>query len=261
MKTLSFFSRLGQLLDRWTGGADTSASDIASLGRRHPKALRAFMIRELAETAHGLQGLEKDASHRLVVLAKRLRSLDDTALVDASPELFSELAQARRTMQRLQLATQPTHQLVEEWSGWQELKRLDPQDAAKPYKAERMELVRSELSVRGVNVQGEGKRVLPATVALDVHVEQTQPVEDATMELAPKTDTSDLLDEWMEERDACGDDHVALWQEAFRLSVRQFTQDAPLAVATLKHHRALQGEQKRHDKVRRIKRHRLAVFE
>ncbi len=258
MKSPSFLTRLGQVLERWAHGSEPAPEAVATLGRRDPKALRAFMIRELAATADGLQGLEKDASRRLVSLAKRLRSLDDESLVQASPELFSELAQARRLLQRLQLASRPSQELMEEWAGWQELKRLDPEDAAKPYKVERMELVRSELSVRGLWKQAVERK------AFTVRQEEPTLLEDVQDKESPAPllpSLPDLFDEWREERAACGDDHVDVWQEAFRSVLRDARHDPVLTVSVLKHQRMLHGEQKRHDRSSGIRRYRLRAFE
>lgn len=258
MKPPSFLIRLGQVLERWAHGSEPAPEAVATLGRRNPKALRAFMIRELAATADGLQGLEKDASRRLVSLAKRLRSLDDEALVQASPELFSELAQARRLLQRLQLASRSSQELMEEWAGWQELKRLDPEDADKPYKVERMELVRSELSVRGLWKQATERKVLSAKQESSVLPESVQVDE---MPTAVFQALPDLFDEWREERALCGDDHVETWQEAFRSVLRDVRHDPTLTVAVLKHQRLLHGEQKRHDRSVGVRRYRLKAFE
>ena len=258
MKPPSFLIRLGQVLERWAHGSEPAPEAVATLGRRNPKALRAFMIRELAATADGLQGLEKDASRRLVSLAKRLRSFDDEALVQASPELFSELAQARRLLQRLQLGTRPSNELVDEWAGWQELKQHDPEDAAKPYKVERMELVRSELSVRGLWKQAVERKAFAVKQEESTLVETVQ-VNDDQAPLFPAL--PDLFDEWLEERAACGDDHLETWQEAFRSVLRDAGHDPMLSVAVLKHQRLLHGEQKRHDRSAGIRRYRLKAFE
>jgi hypothetical protein len=258
MKPPSFLIRLGQVLERWAHGSEPAPEAVATLGRRNPKALRAFMIRELAATADGLQGLEKDASRRLISLAKRLRSFDDEALVQASPELFSELAQARRLLQRLQLGTRPSNELVDEWAGWQELKQHDPEDAAKPYKVERMELVRSELSVRGLWPHKPERRTLVSREVVTAVVEE-QPLPE--VEVLATNPLPDLFDEWLEERAACGDDHLETWQEAFRSVLRDARHDPMLSVAILKHQRLLHGEQKRHDRSAGVRRYRLKAFE
>lgn len=258
MKPPSFLIRLGQVLERWAHGSEPAPEAVATLGRRNPKALRAFMIRELAATADGLHGLEKDASRRLISLAKRLRSLDDEALVQASPELFSELAQARRLLQRLQLASRSSQELMEEWAGWQELKQLDPDDATKPYKVERMELVRSELSVRGLWKQAVERKAFALKQEEPVLLETVQATEDSATLFSA---LPDLFDEWRDERAACGDDHVETWREAIRSVLRDVRHDPFLTVAVLKHQRLLHGEQKRHDRSSGVRRYRLNVFE
>lgn len=123
---------------------------------------------------------------------------------------------------------------------------------------ERMELVRSELSVRGLWKQAVERKAFTVRQEEPTLLEDVQ---DKESPAPPLPSLPDLFDEWREERAACGDDHVDAWQEAFRSVLRDARHDPVLTVSVLKHQRMLHGEQKRHDRSSGIRRYRLRAFE
>ena len=199
------------------------------LGRPQPDDRRRLLIQEQLRLAETLERALKAYEVRLTEVAGKIHGLDDESLEREVGNLRLEQEALARAIQRLDFAEQSTFKLTDEWTEWQQ---AGERSSAKY--ADRLEMLRSELALRGVNL-GEIETVEPENM-----MDEIEPFEVPVQ--PPRTDE---LSEWDELFGSSATEETAHWnrQLAEILDAEQIDPQRACEVARrLKH---ASGEERR----------------
>lgn len=225
--------------------------------RTDPAAARRWLAKRQKELSQELMQVTRAYDERLQELAGRVsRAEVGPHWSDEAAAILAKQQEVARMLLRLELAERDTPALMTEWQDWQRyLAEVgEPKEARQ---AERLELLRSELTLRGVRLAGVSSRNEPASMAMIATLEEEPEADEAEAEASTIELPGEDLVEWdlsMEQEATSG---AAL--RPFDLSAGEINPQR--MVEELKQLRDRQGELRLLDRRRGIRRDRLRFFE
>lgn len=213
---------------------------------------RKRLAEEQRQLSESLERTLAAYDERVASLANRIRSLDDASLAREMALIRDAQIVLRRILRRLDIAERPTRELMDEWHDWETVGQIS-NGAPHPEKPVRQELLRSELTLRGIDLPRRAPETQepvqePSRPAAEVLPEERGYAEPAVM---------DDLPEWDEMLEATSAGGWSGLSKAHATQPEQMKHLAQLAAQL----RAEQGALRLHDRHKGIRRHRVAVFE
>lgn len=216
--------------------------------------MRTFLRVEAAALRKGMTAHEKGLKARLERTLKRLEQDTDTVLLSDLGAIRDELAAVRRGLARQVISEQPTLKLKNEWHDWLHHAERAP-DEDHELRSERLEMLASELRLRGVDVPvAEIPRPRRPSVPVEVRIEAEEPPSFTTQEpAATEEETEQIVDSLVDE--------AGEYWERLIAGLHPDHSDPEQLARLLKAFRAIQGERKRQDRLMGVRRYRLTAFE
>lgn len=220
--------------------------------------MRRLMRAEASTLAKELAKHQDTLKKRLQKLEKRLQKDSDNVLLSELGTIRDELSSVRRGLARLSLSEQSTLKLKNEWHDWTRHEEVS-EGIDHLLREERLEMLASELRLRGCDVPESRATRARETASLEI---ETEPV----AQIVPETSMEDALFETVIEADEETDatvDWTAVGEYWDRLiaGCHPGHTDAVQLVRLLKGFRDVQGERKRADRRQGVRRYRLMAFE
>lgn len=216
--------------------------------------MRKLLRVEAAALLKSLATNQKGLKARLEKMARRLDQDSDTVLLSDLGTIRDELAAVRRGLARQVISEQPTLKLKNEWHDWlHHAERSAGEDHE--LRSERLEMLASELRLRGVDVpeieiRRPQRMSVPATVRVQVSESPSAPID---------PEASDALHE-EELMEHVSHEAGEYWERLIAGLHPEHTDPVQLA-RLLKAFRVIQGERKRLERQAGIRRYRLTAFE
>jgi len=149
------FERLSGLLARfkqlsYSTQVFATERDVKKYGHTRPEELRGMLLHELQflKSQHVL--FEKVWGKTFKELEYVLRHAKDIDLREHLYKAHEDLAIIRRSLFRSELAGWSDRELIDEWHEWESMKCFDGSELRDAIREERQELLRSELTTRGL---------------------------------------------------------------------------------------------------------------
>lgn len=240
---LSFFERCKRLLSRSSGLSVERAEQV----ERWKKTL----IDEHAELSRELNELLEVYERSLNCFAEHAADLDEASFQRERRSLEDIRQILANAIRRLELSTKDNQELVNEWNEWRAQLSFVSQDRLEEIHRVRLEMLRSELAVRGLKQEkGERKEVVepPPRTRVEEVLEPRQPAREP-----------DHLDDWHEMSMKRVIPISEYWSEQIRRLQDQHHPEAWPEI--IRQFRAAQAALKLHDRLHGIRRDRVVVFE
>lgn len=233
----------------------------SSEARTHLLKMRKLMRAETNTLLKELHRHQNTLAKRLRGIEQRLRQDADASLLSELATIRDEIAAVRRGLARLSLAEQSTLKLKNEWHDWARHEEYSD-DANHALRVERLEMIASELRLRGVKLPEAriGTQRDSATSVRRLTIEEVTVSEPSICEnpsnaadislMEPETTFSST--DWNE---------VCLYWDRLISGCDPSHTDVTQLARLLKTFREVQGERKRADKRHGIRRYRLDAFD
>jgi hypothetical protein len=232
---------LSSFFKKWRG--QDSAEPEASLdaSRAHIRAWQKVLVDEHARLGHDLNELLATYERSLNYFAAHVNDLDAVSLQQECRSLESIRAVLGNAVRRLEVSTKDDRELEEEWQEWQTLLETSGQ-ALETTQAQRIEMVRSELVLRGKH----------AVTSLEVGASPDSSQKDAMLSSSTRgmdrtifvEEQLDDLDDWHEIYRRELDASHAHWQERIEEALAVADRDPVYAAAILARVRTWHGHKK-----------------
>ncbi len=234
-----------------------------SESRPELKQLRRLLRAEAKALTKELERLTVEQRKRLMAVEKKLESASDRLLLSDLSAFQSELSSIRRGLGRLALVSQDIQKLKNEWHDWERHGLYA--DGEHPLREERQEMIASELRIRGARVP---KGMNDQSMVMNAPQPAIGPQAMQQEEREQRTEGTEqpiliTLEEDQEERanqQALAEQQATYWDELVSGLDPRWPDTSQLA-RLLKAFRMAQGEQKRLDRQRGVRRYRLTAFE
>lgn len=195
---------------------ESHADAFTDLSLRDPKALRQMLLAEARLLKTQIAQSQAEFKAELERIKKEAESAKDARLSERAAELIQALACLRRGLYRAEIARTPDRDLLDEWHEWERLGSVAGTSELKRRLAfERQEMIRSELSLRGVRMP-EPRREIDSTLSKTPSVSpplQGGEVELETKDVFEQAPPQDWLAVWETERRVWADENEQYWNE------------------------------------------------
>jgi len=149
------FERLSDILSSfkqlsYTTKIFATEVDVKTYGHVQPQKLREMLLQELRFLKTHHIAFEKVWSQTFKELERVLQSSKDSELREQLYQVHEDLATIRRCLFRGELAGWSDRSLLDEWHEWERMKDFGGDTTRKDIRRERQELLRSEITLRGL---------------------------------------------------------------------------------------------------------------
>lgn len=220
--------------------------------------MRRLMRAEASTLAKELTKHQDALKKRLQKLEKRMQKDSDNVLLSELGTIRDELSSVRRGLARVSLSEQSTLKLKNEWHDWMRHEEAS-EGIDHLLREERLEMVASELRLRGCDVPEPRATHASETAPLEIETE-------SAAQIVPEAPMEDVLFEAVIESDEETEEMVdwttvgEYWDQLIAGCHPGHTDVLQLA-RLLKGFRDVQGERKRADRRQGVRRYRLTAFE
>jgi hypothetical protein len=251
----NLLKRLNRLIESFVPGSWTQGGN--EQRRPSPKEMRRLLLSEAKTISKLLDSAFGGHGSLLKELIEDLSKKPDAVLSERWESVCQELLSVRRALYRLILARQSRAELLNEWNDWERHAHVSKGDKSLA-RFERQEMLASELRLRGIDLPRPSMPTseVAAFEKTIVSTEVAPPVVEAAKE---KEEMPSLADDWEPMWLSQADEAANFWESMIAGT------DAPhlspgQAMRLAKGFRMAQADRKQADRVRGIRRYRLASF-
>ncbi len=215
------FERLSDLLARfkqlsYTTKVFPTERDVKKYGHIRPEELRNMLLNELRFLRGQHASFEKMWSKTFKELEHVLLHAKDIELHERLHHVHEDLSIIRRSLFRSELAGWTDRELLDEWNEWERMKEFRGDQTREAIRRERQELLRSELTLRGLGKKLE-KRIEPEAREYS----EIDAPKIAAGDRSPETDKreaprDDFFEEWNSEYRGLVEAEAAFWERMHR---------------------------------------------
>lgn len=223
---------------------------IEQIARTDPMRARQLLGKEQQRIAEKIEHACKAYDQKLSALALRVRGQNTQTLASQVIQLRQEQAVLSSAVQRLDVTSRDTRELLDEWAEWQQL----GQRSRTTQQQEREEMVCSELIVRGALSRPSSKE-LPLE---EMFVSRETRVPEKKSE-QPQESLDDLA-EWDEIFGSQVMDEVTHWEGVLRNTLQKPATNHAQAADLVRKFRDAHTEQRLRDRASGVRRDRMRVF-